>query len=229
MLGVSEQHVPLGCDPIRSCYGDSSAWTDLGLRGDERDAALYVGKSEDSLMARDIDCNFGDGRTGSSTVRRSFAALLRERLSLAAIPRNPVKPGYFANYALAQHDDAKLTAWMRERLKVAVWTWHGEQPLADIERVVLQRLNPPLNIAGGATRPSSRSEGTAEGDGGSGSSVAAVKVFRRPVEDAEHDRWSVPVARLRASVTASPSGGSKLMNVVTQEPHCRAVTVVGGC
>lgn len=64
------------------------------------------------------------------------------------MPRNPAKPGYFANYGLAPSDDAKLTAWMRERLQVAVWQRSGTVPLEDVGRAVLRHLNPPLNIAG---------------------------------------------------------------------------------
>lgn len=133
---------------LYAIYGDDVAWGDLGIARSQPGLALYVGKAEDSLIARDLDCHFGNGRTGSSTVRRSFAALLRARLVLSAIPRNPSKPGYFANYGLAAADDAKLTAWMRQHLEIAVWPWDNTDPLVDIERVVLQRLNPPLNIAG---------------------------------------------------------------------------------
>lgn len=133
---------------LYAIYGDEAAWSQLRLSTPRRSDALYVGKAEDSLLARDLDTHFGNGRTGSSTVRRSFAALLREQLSLSAMPRNPEKPGYFANYGLGPDDDAKLTAWMRARLQVAVWERSGAVPLADTERAVLQHLNPPLNIAG---------------------------------------------------------------------------------
>ncbi len=110
-------------------YGDDAAWARLRLGKPRPDIALYVGKAEDSLLSRDLDDHVGNGRTGSSTVRRSFAALLREPLSLSAMPRNPAKPGYFANYGLAPSDDAKLTAWMREHLEVAVWQHNGGVPL----------------------------------------------------------------------------------------------------
>jgi hypothetical protein len=133
---------------LYAIYGDEVAWMELGLGRPRPAAALYVGKAEESLLSRDLNYHFGNGRTGSSTVRRSFAALLRDRLSLSAIPRNPAKLGYFANYGLGPSDDAQLTAWMRERLQLAVWPHSGTARLEDIERAVLRRLNPPLNIAG---------------------------------------------------------------------------------
>lgn len=133
---------------IYAIYGDEQAWNDLHL-GMRLNLPLYVGKAEDSVVRRDLETHFGDGRTGSSTVRRSFAALLRESLGLSGIPRNPAKPGYFANYGLSAADDAKLTRWMRSRLELAVWAWEeGSRRLSLIEADVLQQLNPPINIAG---------------------------------------------------------------------------------
>jgi hypothetical protein len=112
------------------------------------DLPLYVGKAEDSFVKRDLETHFGDGRTGSSTVRRSFAALLRTELSLTGRPRNPDKPGYFANYGLSPVDDAKLTRWMRDRLAIAVWPSDGSRALIDIETEVLRRWNSAINIKG---------------------------------------------------------------------------------
>ena len=132
---------------LYAIYGDRTAWRDLGLDRSSDDVALYIGKAEDSFVKRDLQSHFGDGRTGSSTVRRSFAALLRTRLSLSGMPRNPARPAHFSNFGLSPSDDAKLTRWMRQRLQIAVWPKDAECRLADMETDLLRCLNPPLNIA----------------------------------------------------------------------------------
>ena len=83
---------------------------------------LYVGKTEQSLQARDIRTHFATGRTGSSTVRRSSAALLRNSLGLRGVPRNLVRP---------------LAYWAKPNTEVN---------LNDIETAVIKRWQPPLNL-----------------------------------------------------------------------------------
>lgn len=133
---------------LYAIHGDELAWDQLRLEMPTEDRPLYVGKAEDSLVTRDLLTHFGDGRTGSSTVRRSFAALLRTTLSLSGMPRNPDKPGHFDKYGLSLADDTKLTRWMRDRLEIAVWRKDAARPLVDIEADVLRRWNPAINIAG---------------------------------------------------------------------------------
>ncbi len=133
---------------LYAIYGNEAVWQQLRLGTPATDVPLYVGKAEDSLVKRDLATHFGNGRTGSSTLRRSFAALLREELELSAVPRNPAKPSHFSNYGLIPTDDAKLTAWMRNWLQIAVWSTDGSRPLAVIEAEVLRHWIPPLNIAG---------------------------------------------------------------------------------
>ena len=136
---------------IRDRYaiqGDDNVWGSLGLGAPVIGLPLYVGKSEDNLADRDLKTHFGNGRTGSSTVRRSFAALLRDELQLSAIPRNTAKPGHFSNYGLSAAHDAVLTNWMRSKLEISFWIYDRSHPLATIESEVLQHLHPPLNIQG---------------------------------------------------------------------------------
>lgn len=139
---------------LYAIYGNTDAWAGLGL-DPQPGSALYVGKAEDSLAARELDTHFAADpakkpRTGSSTVRRSFAALLRDTLNLHAVPRNPDKPGHFTNYGLNPDGDARLTTWMHQHLFLAVWERHTglTQPLAEIEGEVIKTWMPPLNIQG---------------------------------------------------------------------------------
>lgn len=135
---------------LYAIHGDGNTWTGLGLGKPPDDRPLYVGKAEDSLVARDVKTHFGDGRTGQSTVRRSFAALLHEELGLRGIPRNTAKPGYYANYGLSAPHDAVLTRWMRERLMLAVWSKPADctYALAAIEALLVAEWQPPLNLQG---------------------------------------------------------------------------------
>lgn len=138
---------------LYAIYGDVVAWADLGLRF-IGDSPLYVGKAEDSLASRDLNGHFAIDpprapSTGHSTVRRSLAALLRRELGLRAVPRNLSNPGHYAMYGLADGGDARLTAWMHQRLTLAVWPRPRDAtvPLARVETKVIEALAPPLNLS----------------------------------------------------------------------------------
>lgn len=132
---------------LYAIYAYAAGWQELGLGAPPDDRPLYVGKAESSLADRDIRTHFGDGRTGSSTLRRSFAALLREQLDLHAQPRNPAKPERFANYGLPANEDERLTAWMRANLRLAVWVPDApDVVLASTEVALLKEWQPPLNL-----------------------------------------------------------------------------------
>ncbi|WP_152627171.1 GIY-YIG nuclease family protein [Streptacidiphilus melanogenes] len=108
---------------------------------------LYVGKAERSLVGRDLHTHFATGKTGSSTLRRTLAALLREPLELRAVPRNLALPDGSANYSLENSGDERLTDWMHARLRLAVWVRPGGMALDEVETAVLNALRPPLNLA----------------------------------------------------------------------------------
>jgi hypothetical protein len=127
-------------------YGDAHAWSDLGLTPAFGDQPLYVGKAERSLNGRDVGTHFARGKTGSSTVRRSLAALLTDRLDLAAVPRNLAKPDGSANFGLDSASDARLSDWMEQRLLLATWVSTGDATLGDVETAVVRQLRPPLNL-----------------------------------------------------------------------------------
>lgn len=133
-------------------YASASTWKDLGLGKPPDDRPLYVGKAENTLASRDVEGHFGmrergvQSPTGSSTLRRSLAALLAHRRGYRGIPRNPAKPGNFSNFGLSAEHDDDLSAWMRGRLRLALWPHDLAAALDGIETDVLGELQPPLNL-----------------------------------------------------------------------------------
>lgn len=127
-------------------YGDEPAWDELGLSPGFDDQPLYVGKAERNLNGRDVGTHFAVGKTGSSTVRRSLAALLVDEMSLVAVPRNLAKPDGSANYALDVASEGSLSRWMEQRLSLATWSKPEGVGLDEIETEVVRWLRPPLNL-----------------------------------------------------------------------------------
>jgi len=141
----AKEHVPRQAG-LYAFYGDGRAWSDLGLAIASTDQPLYVGKAERSLNGRDVGTHFSSGKTGSSTVRRSLASLLKEQLDLVPVPRNLAKPDGSANFALDSLSDARLSEWMDARLTLATWVKPEGVTLDDVETCVVSRLRPPLNL-----------------------------------------------------------------------------------
>ncbi|MCY7286694.1 MAG: hypothetical protein LH624_00175 [Cryobacterium sp.] len=127
-------------------YGDERAWSELQLSPACDDQPLYVGKAEKSLNGRDVGTHFATGKTGSSTVRRSLAALLASELDLRPVPRNPAKPDGSSNFALELAGDQRLTDWMERRLFLATWVKPDGVILDEVETAVVGKLRPPLNL-----------------------------------------------------------------------------------
>jgi len=142
-ITAASDHVPHRAG-LYAVHAESAIWRLLGL--EDRDGPLYVGKAERSLASRDVRTHFATGKTGSSTVRRSFAALLRHPLGLRAVPRNTAKPSHFPNFAVEPDGDARLTEWMRENLTLAVWAKPDGATLRPLEIGVLAGWSPPLNL-----------------------------------------------------------------------------------
>lgn len=134
---------------LYAIHATSEVWTLLGFGDRNGEVPLYIGKAEESLVSRDLKTHFSSGKTGSSTVRRSFAALLRETLNLGTIPRNPAKPGHYSMFALSPEGDERLTDWMRGHLTLAVWPKSVEESciLDEVETMVLDHWQPPMNLA----------------------------------------------------------------------------------
>lgn len=133
---------------LYAIHGSDGVWEMLNAGEPVAHLPLYVGKAGDSLITRDLRTHFGNGRTGSATVRRIFAALLRVDLGVSGMQRNPSKPGHFSNYGLSPSDDQRLTDWIRAHLEIAVWVTDRSRQLRRLERCALRRLNPLLTIEG---------------------------------------------------------------------------------
>ncbi|MFC4398245.1 GIY-YIG nuclease family protein [Arthrobacter sedimenti] len=143
---------------LYAIHASEEVWTFLGL-AHRAEVPLYVGKAEDSLVSRDLNSHFAVDpeaapKTGSSTVRRSFAALLRNPLNLRGVPRNRLKPGYFAHYGLEDEADGRLTEWMQSHLTLACWPRPRDLQckLANVEKAVLKEWDPPINLQNSPTK-----------------------------------------------------------------------------
>lgn len=116
---------------------------------DERllDAPLYVGKAEDSIRKRVAGTHFRSGKTGWSTVRRTFAGLL----DLQSIPRqgNSAIERRTSNYGLTPTDEERLTSWMVTSLLVRAAPVAVTE-IRETEHAVTVVLEPALNIKNAA-------------------------------------------------------------------------------
>lgn len=135
----------LSAPGLYAIYGDEPAWETLGLdRFDQR--PLYLGSTEaPTPISRDLSTHFVGGETRSSTVRRSFAALLHDELDLRGIPRKPEQPDRFSNYGISAADDTKLTAWLIQHLEIAAWNAPAGVSIAETELAILKAWLPALN------------------------------------------------------------------------------------
>jgi hypothetical protein len=107
---------------------------------------IYVGSSG-SLAAREYDMHFSSRNTGFSTLRRSIGAILKDDLSLAAIPRGSGRAeSNYRNYRFKADGEERLTAWMRENLEVGVYPSNGD--CEAVEKALIAALEPALCLKG---------------------------------------------------------------------------------
>ncbi len=132
---------------LYSWWVDEAGASDLtaGL-GDRVEAGLiYVGqagarrwpsdrRSSNTLQGRLVGMHLGS-RADFSTFRRTLGAALRMPL------------------ALGGPDDARLSGWMQEHLRVVVVPVPDGDVLGRLERQVLERLDPSLNLQGRPPTP----------------------------------------------------------------------------
>jgi hypothetical protein len=113
------------------------------------DEVIYIGKTESSQKSRDRDTHFKTGKTGSSTLRRSFGAMLREELNLMPIPRNDsdFKKGRTSHFKFDQASEEKLTEWMQDNLALSFYPFSKLlKEIDELESQLISALVPLLNI-----------------------------------------------------------------------------------
>jgi len=115
----------------------------------QKDEIVYLGKTESSQASRDEKTHFASGKTGSSTIRRSLGALLKNELSLIPIPRNgkDFDAGRKSFFKFDEPSEEKLTTWMKDNLGLSFYEY--DQPPSEIdvlETKLITEMKPLLNI-----------------------------------------------------------------------------------
>lgn len=144
--GVDEAALP----DAPGCYilvVDRRAMQELELRTGNAWNALYVGKSEESIRRRVAGTHLLAERSGSSTLRRSVGALLRDRLRLSPQTRsqNVNDKKRFSHYRFDPHGEAELSRWIARSIRVLALEDMNPGALEDR---CISWFCPPLNLIG---------------------------------------------------------------------------------
>lgn len=157
-LALPGRRIPVARDTVPNrpglyaVHALPTTWRALELEERDPSMPLYVGRARDSLVTRDLKTHFATGYTGRSTVRRSFAVLLRDQLGIRSLPRRSKKPfttRNFTNYDLDADSEQALTEWMHDHLTFSVWSLpEGWKPddLIPLEKSILRAWGPPVNL-----------------------------------------------------------------------------------
>jgi hypothetical protein len=132
-------------------YGTAESVRQLGVPSPDPGLPLFVGKAERGSLRTELRDHVTTGRTLSSTVRRSLAALLHERLGLRIAPYAGDSLGGRV-FALVPDSEQRLTDWMDAHLRIATWAKPQGTSLAGVDREVVAAFRPPL-VLRGAGRP----------------------------------------------------------------------------
>jgi hypothetical protein len=103
---------------------------------------IYLGMTESSLEVRN---HLTHVHSGTSSLRRSLGALLKDQEEFQAIPRSPGKSRTnTTNYRFRDEDEIRLTKWMRTHLTYGFAT--VEHDARVVEKALIVELCPPLNL-----------------------------------------------------------------------------------
>lgn len=101
------------------------------------------GKPSKTTLAQRVRGLHLRGNIRASTFRHTLAAIVREPLHLQVVARN----------RLTKAGEQELSGWMAHHLYVAVYPYPDRDALGRMEKEILARLVPPLNLAGMPTTP----------------------------------------------------------------------------
>ena len=114
---------------------------------------IYIGKTEKSQKSRDAQTHFKSGKTGSSTLRRSLGAILRQDLGLHPIPRSKTE-SRMRDYKFIEESEKKLTAWMVDNLSLSYFIINdGKRIIRKAEIEIIKEISPILNITHNSSSP----------------------------------------------------------------------------
>ena len=107
---------------------------------------IYIGKTQSGLNKRIVKTHFKDGQTGSSTLRRSLGAVLKDHLHLKPTPRT-LKECRIRDYKFIIESEKLLTEWMINNLSISFVPFsRGKRMLKEIEAEIIYIVNPILNL-----------------------------------------------------------------------------------
>ena len=100
---------------------------------------VYIGLSSD-LEQRN---HFKAKHSGFHSPRRSFGAILKDKLKLKAIPRGTSKSKTnFRNYRFSDEEEIRLTQWMRSNLEYAIYLYSGDIDVLETDLIRENELRP---------------------------------------------------------------------------------------
>jgi|ERR1017187_2687569 hypothetical protein len=110
---------------------------------------LYIGKTLKSQKSRDADTHFKTGKTGSSTLRKTFGSILHQKLKLVPIPRSQsdIEKRRYSHFKFENKSEEKLTNWMIANLGLSFYPYpKSAKEIDDLETSLINELAPILNI-----------------------------------------------------------------------------------
>lgn len=110
---------------------------------------IYIGKTLKSQKSRDADTHFKTGKTGSSTLRKTFGSLLYDQYKLNPIPRSQtdIEKRRYSHFKFDDKSEKQLTQWMVENLGLSFYPYpKSKKEIDDLETLLINHLVPALNI-----------------------------------------------------------------------------------